>query len=561
MTSAVPQPQGRICTFYSYKGGVGRSMALANVAVLMAQWGFRVLAVDWDLEAPGLDRYFQDLRPAGAKLTHDGDGIVELARAASEDRELDWRDSVVTFSVPGATNGLEYISAGRADSGYVERLQKLDWEGLFRDHNFGARLEAIRNDWPRTYDHVLIDSRTGITDIGGICTIYLPDTLVALFTANHQSVEGVADVIRRARRARSELPSDRGALTCVPVPARDESRNEYEQSVEWRARYETMLGSFYADFLPRDISASDALAVLRIPNVPYWSFGERLPVLTESPLDGNGITYYYTILAKLLASELSWPDSVPPYSSSSREEVESVTVPIVSVHSGRKSVAEEIDLAFLIELGGEQTEVDSRIRLVRSVIDTLADSYPISEVRASVLGYREHHARFSLRARDDRNKLIVGRDFGSLDAALDELSQDEIWRAVPVENGLAAPIEDALVELAEAAGWRQNARRVLVVVGERPPHPPVVEPDGGFVTPCPNGLSWQVALLEMTRERSVMRLAVRGARLSRSIYEARCWERLGAHGLFIGYDSLEFLLHAIVGPEELQTLTETETIR
>ena len=34
-----------IVTFYSYKGGVGRSMAMANIAVLLAQRGLRVLAV------------------------------------------------------------------------------------------------------------------------------------------------------------------------------------------------------------------------------------------------------------------------------------------------------------------------------------------------------------------------------------------------------------------------------------------------------------------------------------------------------------------------------------
>src|SRR5437588_1811430 len=47
-----------VYTFYSYKGGVGRSMALANVAELFYQRGLRVLMVDWDLEAPGLERFF-----------------------------------------------------------------------------------------------------------------------------------------------------------------------------------------------------------------------------------------------------------------------------------------------------------------------------------------------------------------------------------------------------------------------------------------------------------------------------------------------------------------------
>jgi Mrp family chromosome partitioning ATPase len=48
----------RVVTFYSYKGGTGRSMALANVAWILASAGNRVLAIDWDLEAPGLHRYF-----------------------------------------------------------------------------------------------------------------------------------------------------------------------------------------------------------------------------------------------------------------------------------------------------------------------------------------------------------------------------------------------------------------------------------------------------------------------------------------------------------------------
>jgi len=50
---------GRIVTFYSYKGGTGRSMALANFAWILAASGKKVLVIDWDLEAPGLHRYFR----------------------------------------------------------------------------------------------------------------------------------------------------------------------------------------------------------------------------------------------------------------------------------------------------------------------------------------------------------------------------------------------------------------------------------------------------------------------------------------------------------------------
>ena len=43
----------RFTTFYSYKGGVGRSLALANLAYILAWEGRKVLIIDMDMEAPG----------------------------------------------------------------------------------------------------------------------------------------------------------------------------------------------------------------------------------------------------------------------------------------------------------------------------------------------------------------------------------------------------------------------------------------------------------------------------------------------------------------------------
>lgn len=48
----------RIVAFYSYKGGVGRSVCLANVAALLALKGKRVACIDFDLEAGGLHTIF-----------------------------------------------------------------------------------------------------------------------------------------------------------------------------------------------------------------------------------------------------------------------------------------------------------------------------------------------------------------------------------------------------------------------------------------------------------------------------------------------------------------------
>src|SRR3954462_10713581 len=94
---------GKIITFYSFKGGVGRSMALANVAILLARWGHRVLIVDWDLEAPGIESYFReyiDLETARARP-----GVVDLLRHATDEAERPsdglprWGDMVVPAKI------------------------------------------------------------------------------------------------------------------------------------------------------------------------------------------------------------------------------------------------------------------------------------------------------------------------------------------------------------------------------------------------------------------------------------------------------------------------------
>src|SRR5689334_17325392 len=52
-----------VITFYSYTGGAGRSVALANVACLLApqcQAERGVLMVDWSLQSPSLHCYFRN---------------------------------------------------------------------------------------------------------------------------------------------------------------------------------------------------------------------------------------------------------------------------------------------------------------------------------------------------------------------------------------------------------------------------------------------------------------------------------------------------------------------
>lgn len=216
------KPQGRIVTFYSYKGGTGRSMALANIAWILASNGKRVLAVDWDLEAPGLHRYFHSFLRDKELASSEGviDFFVDFAAAALTSPEpgesirsagewylpyanllryavsVDW-DS---FPSPGT---LDFVPAGRQDAGYSIRTNSFNWQQFYDRLGGGVFLEATKKRLREEYDYVLIDSRTGVSDTSGICTVQMPDDLLVCFTLNAQAL--------RARPRRQRRPASRGA--------------------------------------------------------------------------------------------------------------------------------------------------------------------------------------------------------------------------------------------------------------------------------------------------------------------------------------------------------------
>jgi len=49
-----------VITFYSYKGGVGRTLALANIAFYLSKFEFNVCILDFDVEAPGIHHKFSE---------------------------------------------------------------------------------------------------------------------------------------------------------------------------------------------------------------------------------------------------------------------------------------------------------------------------------------------------------------------------------------------------------------------------------------------------------------------------------------------------------------------
>jgi len=275
---------GRVITFYSYKGGTGRTMAMANTAWILASNGYRVVVIDWDLEAPGLHRFLAPALADPDQKTTTGlmDFLMEYVRAATrgstEDASEPWYEpytSIMRFVQPvntGFARGrLDMIGAGRQNDEYAERVNLFDWRSFYERFQGRGFLDAVFAKLREKYDFILIDSRTGVSDTSGICTVHLPDALVVMFTLNVQSIEGASAVALDARRQRDNR------LEVYPVPTRIEvSELDRLQAarVVARARFAPIVKGL-------DTTATDYLVAMEVPHVAYYLYGEQLAAVVE----------------------------------------------------------------------------------------------------------------------------------------------------------------------------------------------------------------------------------------------------------------------------------------
>jgi len=186
-----------IVTFYSFKGGVGRTLALANIGLELARTGRRVLLVDFDLEAPGVDTFERlKLGEAGPGLV---DYICDYMRTKSSP---DVRGYVHEAVSEGQEGGRIWIMpSGKRTQKYSDRLNSIDWQRLYDEYDGYLMFEDLKLQWQECFkpDYVLIDSRTGHTDIAGVCTRQLPDAVVILFFPNEQNLVGLKTVVSSIR--------------------------------------------------------------------------------------------------------------------------------------------------------------------------------------------------------------------------------------------------------------------------------------------------------------------------------------------------------------------------
>ena len=307
-----------IYTFYSYKGGVGRSMALANVAKHFSTHGLRVVMLDWDLEAPGLENFFyeseSDLNRARSQL-----GLIDILMSykrqfpalglRQEDRSqmADQLDaelaplSTILTPLDADGSGLLHLlvagwRAGDRFADYAAAVQSFDWTDFYERFAGEAYFDWLRRQLlnPELADVVLIDSRTGVTEMGGVSTRQLADVVVAFAVPNVQNLAGVTAMVASFKR--SDVLRQRGRdLDVVVVPTRIDA-NEIDKRNAFEKEFERATTSF-TPLVFRSLGRR--FWDLKLPYVSKYAYEETLAV--GNPDSAEELDEAYQALAAHLA--------------------------------------------------------------------------------------------------------------------------------------------------------------------------------------------------------------------------------------------------------------------
>ncbi|MFO7567316.1 MAG: P-loop NTPase [Enhygromyxa sp.] len=221
-----------IIAFYSFKGGVGRSTLVGIVAWHLARAGHNVVVLDLDLEAPGIGALL------GAETAR---GVIDyiIDHAAAGRRDLHGCSSHARTLDDAVNKMITVVPAGNMDWSYLEKLGRLDFVGtrvLSGGGNKSPTLQALEALLKTVKvqlqpEFILVDSRAGLHDIGGLSLHDLSHIDVLVSRASEQNYKGMKLTLQ-ALATRKPAPDQRFVVahSMAPPLARGETRrNEIQQ--------------------------------------------------------------------------------------------------------------------------------------------------------------------------------------------------------------------------------------------------------------------------------------------------------------------------------------------
>lgn len=226
--------------FYSYKGGTGRSLAIANIAICLSRLGRNVALIDLDFDAPGLHYKFGEkgksaIEKGGAleyifshveKAQEKAKDEKRLALAADVDNEpiTEWTSEIQGKRTGNGIGKIHLIPAGMSDTKeYWEHLRKSEWYQMFsfatadketrrRNATFFVEMKERIAELKPNPDFFLVDCRSGISELEAFTLKFWADTVTFFFNNNEETIECLEHGIGRLQ--------DVQGLNLIPVLSR-----------------------------------------------------------------------------------------------------------------------------------------------------------------------------------------------------------------------------------------------------------------------------------------------------------------------------------------------------
>ena len=223
-----------IVSFFSFKGGVGRTTTLVATALTLARHGHQVAVVDLDLESPGIFTFFfpdtEDSPP----------GVIDyLLEKNIQGKNWKLKDHLELLNDPkllgDAEKSLPILSAGNVDNNYLEKLARLDCQNLLNVNNplekTWSDMFKELNEAAGKLDFILLDTRTGFHDLGGLAIAEFSHAAVIFGTQSRQSWAGLTQVIRRLAKPLAPEPLPllliHALAPGIGVPGREQELREF----------------------------------------------------------------------------------------------------------------------------------------------------------------------------------------------------------------------------------------------------------------------------------------------------------------------------------------------
>lgn len=183
------------------------------------------------------------------------------------------------------TNGDEPAASLVKDefANYAQQVRSFAWDEFYLKWDGEAFFEWFREQAAQIADVVLIDSRTGVTEMGGVCTHQLADVVVMFVAMNEQNIDGAWRVATSLTKPEVVEGRDGRELSLLFVPSRvDSSEGEFLDQIGRRFK------KIFSPFVPARIKFTDDLfADLKVPYRSYYSFTDE--VAARDPLSPKAV--------------------------------------------------------------------------------------------------------------------------------------------------------------------------------------------------------------------------------------------------------------------------------